>query len=151
MDATKWPLDFDALQKGDYISMMTVQEFAGCKPGSDLYNLKRLALAAKIEDAMEARGVVVTIKHESDGGLRILTDLEASQRNSDLARQGIAKIGRSLRRIAGVDPTEFEEVDKRKHDHRVALVASAYTAARKAWGRTPQLTATQGRIEKGIQ
>lgn len=138
MKAKKFPIDFDAINKGDEISTEQIEAIYGVRRDSAKFAIKKMTLANKIEEQMDARGQVVTVRC-CVRGIRILTDSEASEHNSHETKRAIKKMGRCLTRISGVDPTEFKDDEKRAHDHRIAVVGTTYIAARGAWAKTVKL------------
>lgn len=141
MNVSKYPLDFDSLNKGDVVENGVIENFSGARNGTSKFGIAKMVLAKKIEDHLERRGMIVTVKSIRQG-LHILTDIEASEYNADSTKQAIRRMGRCLARISGVDRSEFSIDQNLRHDHRVSTVASAYLAARGAF-RNPQLTATE--------
>ena len=96
----------------------------------------------QIEQAMLRRGLTVTVR-SFNNGLRILTDLEASEYNADETKRAIGKMGRCLTRVSGVDCSEFGDEDLRRHDHRVRVVGSVYIAAKSSYKQQIKLAPTQ--------
>jgi hypothetical protein len=71
MNVEKFPFDFDALQKGDYINPDYLEKITGHKVDSQEYSFAVMQLVSQIESRLE-----VVCKTNS-GGISILTDEEA--------------------------------------------------------------------------
>lgn len=117
---TPFPLDFDALKKGDVISLGQLQEITQEKYGSDAYRFKLMKLSERIQDELDDRGLPVTVASEG-GELKILTDPEASNYNGMYFRTRMRQMMRAHRRAMAVERENLTELQKQEHDRRVEV------------------------------
>lgn len=120
MSMTRYPLDFDALDKGSVITREQVAEISGVPPDDQRFGFAVLHLRQRIEQELAARGRVLTLKTE-DGGIRVLTDGEASQYNAEAINKGIAKMYRAHVRNMHVDAGLLNEKERRTHERRLEV------------------------------
>lgn len=116
-------MHYSELRKGDYIIPEVVEAEVRCPRDEPRYRLESLKLAQEISRYFECeRDEVVTVRIEQ-GGIRILTDSEASDYNHASFESGVLKMRRSHRRNLGVDVSNLEESEVR--DHRRVLTSQA--------------------------
>ena len=127
MSIQYYPLDFDALQKGDRIEEEKVQEIVGLKPEHPNYQFGVMGLIARMESGCAERGKFFTIVNRK-GCVCVLTDEEASHENDRRARNSRRAIGRACRRLIAVDPSGFDADLLKKHTRRCEMNSRAYTA-----------------------
>lgn len=128
MNTTPYPLDFDALKKGDRIAAETIKRITGKEPGSDEYNFGRLRLRQQIQDEIEERrGETVTVKNNGDG-LVILTDTEATEHNHRQFKTNIRALHERHFRMMGVDREQLDGETIAKHDRRIGSQAAVILA-----------------------
>lgn len=75
-ETAKYPIDFDALEKGTYLAPRQCEDVLLCSMRDNSYRGKLLTLRDEIKSRLAARGLNVVIRTERLG-LRILTDSEA--------------------------------------------------------------------------
>jgi len=73
----KYPLDFDALEKGDDIPAEKIREIIKHPPGTDEYRFALMALQERTTNELSERGLEVVIVQRK-GALHVCTDKEAS-------------------------------------------------------------------------
>lgn len=127
----KYPLDFDALYKGDEVPVEKLQEIIQHPVASDEYRFAVMALAQRITDELSERGIEAVVVQRK-GGLRILTDSEASIHCYNEAQRGYKMIGRNLKRQIVVDQTALTEEERRMHESRINVTSRMYQAATSA-------------------
>ncbi len=128
MDAQRYPLDYEALKKGDVISQEQLEHITGEQAGTQEFQLKVLGLREKIEGAKEDMGEpVVLASHENT--LRVLTDLEASERLNGHRRRAVRLLRRTVRRFGAVDVTEFSGDELYTHNRRVEIAGKTLVGA----------------------
>ncbi len=130
--AERFPLDYDAIRKGD---MMTKDELArkfNEQPGSDAYRFKLMALQATIERELDDRGRPVTVKIHHEG-LCVLTDEMASEHNARQTYLGFRRMLRSHRRNMNVDQSNLAH--DQKMEHQRTLIVNGRMAQAAASGR----------------
>lgn len=150
MDAKRFPIDYEALNKGDVIAVAEVERLVQCPRDHRLFAMKATNLASTISLAMDDLGRPVTIVLR-EGDLRVLTDDEASQYNHEMFKQFFRRMGRSLRRLAAVDVGQLDSEERGEHLRRLEVNGKTFAAAMKTrqreWGlvnhqrSTPRLQA----------
>lgn len=125
----RWPMDFDALSKGDVIDSEHLQRVTRCEAGTSAYQLKLLAVKNEIERRLAQRDYPVTCKIEKNA-IRILSDLEASEYNEGQGELAVRKAYRSLRRLANVDPRNMTEQQQKEHSRRLIAMGATCAAIR---------------------
>lgn len=128
MQTTKYPLDFDALDKGSVIPQSKIEEVLGMKADHpDLWK-KKLRLKERVEGEISFRcGVEVTIK-DDHGDLVILTDGQASIYNFTWEVRHIRAAMRSHNRLLAVDSRNLTPDELVEHRKRVEI-SSKYAQA----------------------
>lgn len=125
----RWPLDFDALSKGDIIDSGRLAEITKSQPGTSTYSLRLLQVKEQIERKLLQRDYPVTTKIEGQS-LRILTDAEASEYNEQQAEQAVRKAYRSLRRQMNVDVRQLTAEQQTDHGRRLIHQGAIVNAIR---------------------
>ena len=101
--AEKYPLDYDMLSKGDYLTPEEVERATDVRRDDHKqYQFSVMRLCKEISQNMEARGDPVTVCSHQDG-IKILTDEEASIYNEAEFERGRRKMVRSHVRLRKVD------------------------------------------------
>ena len=124
MNPERYPLDFDALNKGDVLTPESLARITSTEVGTPAYQFAILGLRCEIERELEAAGRPVTVKQDGDG-LRILTDEEATDYNHAQLQAGLRKVARSHRRNLLVDRTQLSIEKQKAHDRRL-IAEGAY-------------------------
>lgn len=139
-DATPFPIDFDALKKGDVISKDVIADFYGVEIGDRRYPLRAMAFSERICKEMERRGRPVIVTCENDD-LRVLTDKEASlymeRRFKETRRAAVTLHARAIRiDTSNIDPDRCRQHDRMLIEH-AAEIAAAASARRKVMRLRP--------------
>lgn len=115
MNAEPWPFDVEALNKGDRIDVSRCEQIVGRGRLDPMYSLDLLKLAVKLAQSLRNLGNVWTVVQDQ-GGLKILTDEEASlyQRKRHLA--GLAKATGAHEMMQHVDASQLSDAAKREHE-----------------------------------
>lgn len=126
-EATPFPLDFDALKKGDVISEDRLEAITSEKRETKEYQFKAMSLADRIEREMAERGLSVyaVVRREK---IRILTDDEAKEHTQRLGLQAVRKLFRAVRKGGAVDTTGFTIEQKQEHERQIIMLGR-YAAA----------------------
>ena len=144
---TKYPLDFDLLQKGDTIPVKRLVHLCGAQPGTRAYSLYCVQLGHKIEKELAQRGLDVTVAMRKCA-LCILTDSEASEYNHSEVQRGFDRMKRRHAKLLTVDTGTFDQQQKARHDRHVvvagAMVLAAYQARKQACKGMPYTRKTPG-------
>lgn len=130
-EAKRFPFDFDALQKGDYITPEKLTEIIGSKPDTQRYKFKVLRIVKQMRQYLFHKGLVWTIKVEKDG-IRICTDEQASEYNPtqyDFARK---RMKRLYAQNAAVDISNLTDETKAAHLRRLQVHGMEITALNKS-------------------
>jgi len=128
MTVTKYPIDYDTLKKGDYITPEQVQDILGKDRESKNYGLHILRLKQIIEDKMEERGTPVTAKVQLDG-IHILMDNEASEYRDNAFDVGLRKSSRAHAGLLNVDIRNLTEMEKAVHENAAYVNGKTLQAA----------------------
>jgi len=135
MDPQKYPLDCDALKKGDILSHAELVTIVGPKPTGWEQRLAFLALKGLIE---RKRPDLPAIRLQLDGSgqdhyrLVVLLDWEASEYQHKRCGMGARTIGRSLHRQMAVDTATFTAEQHKTYAHRLQHDARIYLALKSA-------------------
>jgi len=116
-----YPLDFNALQKGDVIPPEQIEKIYNVnREDVKAYQLKKLVLASQIERELGDRGRSVTVRGDGDS-LRILTDPEAAEYNAKRFRHGLRAATRSHKRTMCVDVAHLDADQKLTHSRECVV------------------------------
>jgi len=142
MKTNPWPLDFDRLAKGDRIDADEIERICGLRRTDEKYRLALLKLRQQIADAMEERGLVVTVKIEG-ADLHVLVDEEASHHNPRIYEQGLQMAKNAYRRNAGVDLNLLSDGRRPMHERLLIVHGRMLQAAGDARKEALKLTAVE--------
>lgn len=123
----RYPLDFDAITKGDVIPAETLERITGEKRGTVEYQFKVLKLRGQIEAACRDRDYPVTLRGQGDD-LKVLQDEDASPHNERLMNSNLNCFKKHYRQLLEVDMGNLTEEQKKDHERRV-LYYSFYRQA----------------------
>ncbi len=128
----RWPLDVDALEKGDVIGPEKIEKISG-KSRNDpkAYRLEQLKLVQWIEKESASFGCPLIPKTEGDA-IRILHDGEAIEyAERELMRHRRGQ-GKQVRRLSGsIDESKLSSKEQAHKDRLQCLWAARLTAMRK--------------------
>jgi hypothetical protein len=139
-DVRRFPIDFDAVQKGDSWAPDVLEELTSTRRGTVSYQFACLELRARIMRECLDRGKPVTVAMVK-GSLRVLTDEEAALYNVKTFKSGLRRSVRSVKRLARVNPANLNEAQRAEHERNLTLCSLMMTAARKARRERLQVTA----------
>lgn len=144
----RWPLDFDALSKGDVIESTRLADITKATPGTSTYSLRILQVKEQIERKLLQRDYPVTTKIEG-ASIRILTDVEASEYNEQQGEQAVRKAFRALRRQMNVDVRSLTAEQQAEHGRRLIHQGAIVNAIRET-RRNMRLQATQNPVRQAL-
>jgi hypothetical protein len=127
MQATRFPIDYDALNKGDTIPADRCEQILGIKQSVPRYALALLGLKERVEDELHERGKNWTLRTEK-GALRVLTDAEASTYNHHESRRHRHALKRRFALGSAVDMANLTD-DQRKEHERTLYTDGRYVQA----------------------
>lgn len=135
MDTSIYPIDTATLVKGDYISPEAIGRLLSAERGTPPYAFGLMRLKEHIERGRP--DLVVKVDHD---GIRVLTDMQATDYADNEAARGFAYAARSLARLMRVDVSQLDDETKQTHDRRlyvrskqVQAVAQTGKVARVEW------------------
>lgn len=134
MSVKYFPVDFDALNKGDFLDNEQLESILGVLQSHRLFKVKALALAARIEKEMRRRGKPATVTVERDGVL-VNPDGKASKHNDRQFRLGARKLSRSHRRQMEVDIRQLEPDEAKRHERSLLVNGAVLQAVRSTRSR----------------
>jgi len=141
MDTTRWPVDFETLNKGQVIGEQVIKDFANAEPGSDAFKLKQLTLCDMIERKLRAVGKNWTVRCRRNT-IEILTDSQAAVYTVTQRNKARKRMVRNYKRQMGVDVAELSSAEREEHD-RQTLISSHMLSAQRQVARTYRLTAVK--------
>jgi hypothetical protein len=130
-DIQYYPLDFDALQKGDVITIDRLEAITDKQRGTQAFQLAVLSLRERIINECKDRDRFFTVAIVK-GNLRILTDEEAAVYNSRTFKMGMKRSRKSLSRLAKVDMNNLDDLQKKSHERNLIVFGKMLQAARSA-------------------
>lgn len=128
---TPYPMDFDALQKGDYITPEVIENITGEDRYTQAYSMAILRFGQTVVERLADRTppLYVVVKQEKSG-LRILDDESASSYTFGEAERALKMMKRNYGRMTRcVDPTEFNDGTKRMHENRIMITSAMIRGA----------------------
>jgi len=133
-----YPIDYSALNLGDYITPEKLERVTGHKVNTNEYDFALLNLCNEIADRMVPKnnGYSVTCCREG-AGIRILTNEDAARKNWRYREQSLNRLARSTNKLLTLDRSALTSEDREIHDRR-ALIA----------GRMQQLITENERKER---
>ena len=114
------PLDYDALAKGDVLSIKDQERILGVKHTHEKFWSRALGLKIRIEKSLAERGLFVTMKNDHDN-LVVCTDPDASKYNARQVVSGLRKAVRSHRRNTMVDRSNLSADERKVHDRNLVV------------------------------
>lgn len=145
-----FPLDFEALQKGDVLSREQIVKALG-RPivGERLtpfdehrFRMLAMQLGGMIES--ERPDLVVGYHHDT---IRILTDIEAEEATKRRCRSAVRSIGRNARRRAAIDRSEFSAEQLREAETNDRSITALALMTRKELARAQRELLLSGKAE----
>lgn len=111
--ATRYPLDYDALKKGDVIPAAQLERILSRKRGTERYHLQLLTLRDEIERQLAIRGAIVAVRTFGDT-LKILTDEEAAEHCPRRVHLGIRHAFKNHRKSLAVELPNLSDEKRRE-------------------------------------
>jgi hypothetical protein len=139
MTAERYPLDFDALNKGDIIPVEKIERITESRFGSMDYQLRAMQLRELIRRKLEARGLIVAIRFDH-GHLRILDDAEASVYASDAIQLALRKAISAHKTQLAVDAQQLTDEESDAHERRLIRDGRMIQALAQAGLNVPAIT-----------
>lgn len=139
-ETKKWPVDFEAIKKGDIITEAQCRAALSPKDDKD-FQLKLLSLKDEIERRHADLGTVLTIK-VTRNSLHVLTDPEASEYNESRQQHALRHFVKSHRRLIGVEISNLSPEQAGEHDRRIAHSSNYMSAIKDARKSNRSITAT---------
>lgn len=118
---SKFPLDYDLLEKGSIITVDTLTAIFNLPADDQRFKLKCLALTGEITRQLSERGIEATVC-QCRGAIKVLTDSEATSYNERQGLLGRRKIKRSFRRLVNVDVANLTDKEREAHEKRILLL-----------------------------
>ena len=112
----KYPLDFEAIFKGQHITQQELEQITGKKAGTDEYQFALLGLQQQIQNKTNC-----TVKISNKYELQVLTDEEASRHNYKLFVQNMRSMRTRFDLNASVDVSELSDEQRPKHERNLVV------------------------------
>jgi hypothetical protein len=107
----KYPIDLDALKKGDYISPEEISQIYSVPLRSSKFNLYALRLSCFIKEKSAQAGFQLLTKIEN-GGVRILTDKESIRYKDNLSNNTVRRLFRHLQDMMRIPVAQLGHADR---------------------------------------
>lgn len=129
MTTTRYPMDVNDLNKGDYISLEDCELILNKKRDDDpdKYRLALLGLKDLIVRELTRSGRVLTVNIHHDG-IRICTDSEAAEYNRSRFALSVRSMTEATIRNQHVDDAELTEEQRAAHRQELAKMAAVTSA-----------------------
>lgn len=138
-ETEKYPLDFDALEKGQYIDAETLTHIFNVRPGTQLFSLKTMQLKMRIE--CERADLIARGEGQ---GIRILTDEEAGPYLHGRMEAHVRGLAKTSQKRSRIDPNALTPEQRAMHESENRIGASVAVAARQAMRKQLRIEALQG-------
>ena len=125
-------LETTQLLKGEYLSPEQCESQFGIKRDRPEYGIKLLALCKRLEANNWQSGYHCTMVCDG-GGVRCLTDAEASKYNDAAFKNHMAGMLRRHEHAMHVDTSALDEEQARAHDRRLTVNGAVLAAATNAY------------------
>ncbi len=109
----RFPLDFDALEKGQTIHTQEIEAIYGIPKDDRQFRFKLMALRTQIEH--ERSDLLV---RETRDALRIMTDREADEYLEGQTDKSVSRLKRTAARTLRVDRSDFTDAERRLSESR---------------------------------
>jgi hypothetical protein len=129
--ATRWPMDFDALKKGDVIPVADVEQMTGKKQGTKEYQFALLNMVKRMRDNLFHNEKFWTIAIRKDA-ICILNDVEASEYNPKEYETSRNRLKRLHVQCLAVDSMQLSDEQRDAHYRRLQVQAFEMSAMRTA-------------------
>ena len=115
---TRFPLDAEALEKGDVITVSALERILKCKEDTKEYAFGLMSLREWIMREKERLGNPVTVSIHG-GSLIVHEDESASDYNDKCVESGLNQCKRGFKRLMQVDADNLTPEALAKHDKRL--------------------------------
>jgi len=122
-DVTKYPIDFESLEKGTIITREALEEIYGITPLSPEWPFRLMKLIADIK---ENAGMLC---RQSRNCIVVMTDAEACDYTHDSFLRYGRRMGASSRNRALIDTSSFSAIDQAKFESRSRIMTGTQQAA----------------------
>jgi hypothetical protein len=119
MSASRWPVDFEQLEKGSIISVEQIESKYGYKAGSDDYQFALMHLTREITRYFETRKHMLVMVVSDKGNIRILRDDEAAIKTDERLNSKIDAACELFRVQLAVDTRNLNAEEISTHERRV--------------------------------
>ena len=142
-----YPLDLDALTKGQVLSQKELEQILGVKYslGSTKWAFALMSLQALIHDKTE---MTCSIVGET---IEILTDAKASDKNYQRVKHHARSIGRKTEKLLQVDRGALDQFQLNDHDSRIRMASCIAGAVTGAYREIRGWSATQDAMPKRLE
>jgi hypothetical protein len=133
MGQSRYPLDFEALEKGMTIEALELERIFGISRNDRMYAVKLMSLCNEIEKRSAEAGAPLHTKSEK-GAIKILTDEEDSLYQSKRFKEGIDQSFRAQHKALVIDTENLSEPRKIAHERNIqkqAFVLASIVSARR--------------------
>lgn len=137
---SRYPVDFDALEKGSYITPKDVARAARADVGTPKFSIFLMGLCAECERRLLDRGLQAVVRVDNYG-VRVLTDAEAAEYTDHQFGGLIRRLGRTLHRQNRVDTKELGTSQRQQHERALLVNSRTFQAAANARKDALKLTA----------
>lgn len=121
--ARRYPLDFDAIRKGDVLTADVLEEIFGVARSRRAYSSRQVGLAKRIERELALRGRPATVRCVGPE-VRVLLDGEASSRNGRLFVQYRRRMSRRHVKMVEVDVANLTPEERDRHGRALVVQAA---------------------------
>lgn len=127
MEVQKYPIDFDAVTKGQFFTNADLVQILG-KPEADLkaFRFAVMSFAQQIQDRTHFTTKI------TEEGLHVLTDQQASEHNWKQFNSHKRGIVRRTRMMTDVDRAQLSTEEAQRHDARMLIQSRVLQAMRHA-------------------
>jgi len=131
MNTTRYPIDFETLQKGSVVTAGILEAYAQAKPETKAYNFAAMALCKDIETYLAHTGIYATVCIRANQ-IHVLTDKEAAEYNKAKYEQGRNRMFQAHRRNAAVDVSMLADDQRAQHERTLQRHAFELTSLKQA-------------------
>lgn len=122
MDAQRFPLDFQALKRGDYLTPAQVEDATLTPRDNRHFRTAMLQLRDEIMAFFLGRGEIVTVVTEQDG-LRILTHAEQAEHAPARARKAAQQMLMAHAESQAVDVRQLTDDERQRHERAAMRIS----------------------------
>lgn len=141
---TRYPVDFDKLDKGSVVPAEVIEKMANASRGTPRFALTALSLCSQIERELARRGRIVFVRQVKND-VRVLTDPEAAKHAPRRCSSGRKRERKAHAIQLAIDARNLTDDERREHERRV-LIESRYMAARNGVSRQIRLEACRRNV-----